>query len=106
MEIKQLLQFANDVLNDDANSSTLLERIQVYFDAFEEFRPSLENMKLDSRTDLVQLLEKHNKVLRVTMELREDTSRAIRELKKRGKGIMAYTDVYPKKISLGSQKKG
>ncbi|NMC63805.1 MAG: hypothetical protein GYA55_11635 [SAR324 cluster bacterium] len=106
MEIKQLLQFASDVINDNANSSTLLERIQIYFDAFEKFRPFLENMKLDSRADLVELLEKHNKVLRITMDLREDTSRAIRELKKRGKGIMAYTDIYPKKISLGSQKKG
>jgi len=106
MEIKQLLQFANDVIENDDSSSNLLEKIQIYFDAFEVFRPSLENMKKNSETDLHQLLEKHNKILTITMELRDETSREIRELKKRGKGIMAYTDIYPKKISLGSQKKG
>jgi len=105
MNIARLIESAERALEKELEIPEKIERIESYFDAFEGFFPHLAESGLEKK-QLEALLEKHQAILKATISLRDDTSRELRALKKRGKGIMAYTDLYPKRMSIITNKRG
>lgn len=106
MTLDDLTQLAQNALESDPEGPEIIEIIERYFDAFEAFAPRLLTIGRDEEEKLQALAAKHAAVLELTTTLRDETSRELRSLKLRGKGIRAYKDIYPKRISLGKGRKG
>jgi hypothetical protein len=53
-----------------------------------------------------ELLKLHKQVLHIGEQLILDTSDERKALRKRGKGIMAYIDVLPRRVSVTGKRKG
>lgn len=79
-------------------------RIEAYSEAFSRWYA--ENPNPTESEQLERLSRHHTEILEKVAELRELTSIDLRNLKKKGKGILAYTDVLPKRISFGRKRKG
>ncbi len=105
MEIEKLIELAEHTLEEGLEPPEKLARIESYFDAFELFAPRLKEEKFEEN-ELRILLAKHEAVMRMTSSFRDDTSKELRTLRKRGRGIIAYMDILPRKISMITNKKG
>ena len=106
MELRDLLNLAREVLVQDPASPDIIDFIERYFTAFEDVRDALGEAGASERNLIEELLAAHNAIIEVTMNLKDDTSKSLRDLKKRGRGIMAYTDIFPKRMSLGTLREG
>ena len=60
----------------------------------------------NSRPALQQLSDLHAEVLARAEVLLSSTSKGLQELKRKSKGIRAYLDILPKKISVTGSRKG
>ena len=106
MTIHDLIELADKILSEDPLLPEIVDKIQMFFDGLEDILPSLEKNQKNVKAEVSVLFEKHEGILKLTSTLREDTSHKIRELKRRGKGILAYRYNLPKRISLGKPIKG
>ena len=106
MNIRDLIEFADEILTSDAHLPAIVDKIEEYFDALEDLLPSLEKNPKTVKAEVAKLLEKHTAILGLTGSLRNDASKELRELKRRGKGILAYRNIFPKRVSLVKNKKG
>ena len=106
MDITRLIALADEIISCNTEDKGIIDRIEDYFDAVDDALPYLEKSAKKHEAELRVLFEKHNTILGITGSLKEDASREIRELKKRGKGILAYRDLLPRRISLGTSRKG
>jgi hypothetical protein len=112
METNSVIELARRIL-DCVESDELVSLIEQYAKAFDEWYSStcegtdMATIKSKVGTDkLAELLNLHAEVMKRTGELKEDVSGDIRKLKKKGKGILAYTDTLPKRISVTRKRKG
>jgi|688.fasta_scaffold1022685_2 hypothetical protein len=53
-----------------------------------------------------EVAKQHSEVLRLAGELKESISASLRSLKRKGKGLIAYSDTLPKRISTIRPRKG
>ena len=110
--IEELISLADGVLSKSDDSEVALEKIEEYTEKFSswynEHFASLEegDIQEDVISLLQQLNEQHGKVLALAEDLRESITDDRRELKRKGKGIMAYIDTLPKRLSLRRTRKG
>lgn len=109
MEVDQLIQKAEELLSAEldleAKLSTTEDYVASFADWHAEFDPSAE-VSDELREKLVRLSDLHAKVLAFISELRDDSMKELRKFKAKAKGIMAYTDRLPKRISIAAKRKG
>ena len=80
------------------------EDFSVWFEEHQEYFLEKDPHTLEPK--MKALLELHKQVLFIAERLLTDTSQERRELKRRGKGIMAYLDVFPRRVSITGKREG
>ena len=108
MDLKPLIILADRVLaaSDDEHAVALLTE---YTDAFASWQndwikkhpagTKVESPEKEAVAPLLRTLDvKHRQIVNRTAHLRGDVLKQMRELKRRGKGILQYTDDLPKQI--------
>lgn len=113
IDLKPLLDLAGRIIAQEHPEADLLGLIEEYSARFTEWHESAEaggDLSLLEKSfgaaNLKLLSERHRLVIAKVASLKEGTAEDLRNLKRRGKGIMAYTDTMPKRISLRKDRKG
>ena len=100
-DLSHLVSLARRVLGAASEEETL-EGIVRYSEAFEkwadEFLGPHKDVLASKRAELKELQVLHAQVIARAEQLKSRVSQAMRKLKKKGKGILAYTDTFPKRI--------
>lgn len=113
-DIDELLAKGRAALEDAGDPDEVVARVEQFAAAFQRWLDSCGPddsqrqaalAKLE-RASLEQLMVVHREVLARAEVLQTDTSEALRLLKQRGKGILAYTGVLPSRVSIGRTRKG
>ena len=104
--LADLQELAEAALVAQEDPETQLTAIESYCEAFAkaEQAGSLANLEAGEQTEALSKL--HEKVLMQAAVLLDDTARDMQYFKKKARGIMAYVDTMPKKISVTKSKKG
>jgi hypothetical protein len=90
----------------EKSSPTALDDLEQYCDAFADWESSWKR-QLDGRAEFPareaelgrRIVAQHATVIRLTEEMRANVDRSLKSLRVRGKGLRAYTDHLPKRIS-------
>lgn len=105
-QIQDLIDLAQAALAQNLSQLESLERAAAYSEAFQhwiESNPKFDELEL---TALQELNNLHATILDGAQKLQEQTSADLRTLRTRAKGILAYADVLPRRISTLRVKKG
>jgi len=101
-----LIKLAEAALVDGESASTITERIVAYSDAFDRWysaaAPFIEAgdaAPLGGAETVRTLNARHGAVVALTRKLMARTESDTRGLRKKGKGMLAYTDLLPKQVS-------
>lgn len=107
-----LLKRADEVLKAFQESSPdAVDRLEQYIAAFDalygEGGAELESADIGaSEEDLRRLANLHAEILELAGSAKEEVNHSLRSLRTKGKGLRAYTDHYPKRISTIRPRKG
>ncbi len=113
--IGDLIELAEIALAEGADIDELISHIEAYSAAFhpwyEEHKETFEQGTESSgpvvdRDDLERLLKLHTEVLGKAELLQQGTSNDLMALRGRRKGMMAYIDILPKRLSTRRTRKG
>lgn len=110
-DLNMLIAAAEEVLLPGLSPEEVLERLERYSERFETWFPAHEEL-LKSRdpalpADRVAILvARHEAVVALAGSQQNATSSDLRQMQKRGRGILAYTDVLPGSISVTRPRKG
>ncbi len=97
MDAGKLVLMAERILAaKDLSVDELLDCIQKYSDEFSKWLPASgegrkKSLSGEDRKALEHLQNCHNRVIQMAAELKEKTAETLNKLKKRGKGIRAYS---------------
>lgn len=112
MSTEELLRLAQEALAAQSISSDeFVEKVGRYSAAFESWSARHAEVlsgkqKPADVKEFRALAQAHAKIMEHAAELKHQTSKDLGELHKKGKGIMAYTDILPKRISMSGTRKG
>ena len=112
MTLEELLRLAQETLNVPIASTTeFIEKIAQYSAAFAAWGAAHADIlsgkqKPSDEKQFRLLAETHSKIIDRAEALKGETGKDLNQLRKKGKGIMAYTDILPKRISMSGTKKG
>jgi hypothetical protein len=109
--IQQLIEMADRILTEDNLSDELIDQIADYSAHFGKWYAVYKDSFVqddDSNVagELETLLLKHEQVIGRVEDLQGQTSGDLKEFRQRAKGILAYVDVLPKRISFSKKRKG
>lgn len=108
--VDALISQADELLAETSPEEALpkLEAYAADFDAwFERYQKSVDSgSPLADKSALEELLTRHEKVVDLTSRMQDTFPEEMKKLKQKGKGILAYTDTLPKKISFTKTRKG
>lgn len=112
--ISALIELAEKALVEGADIDELISHIEAYSAAFhpwyeehkEAFEQGVEGEPVVDRDDLERLLKLHTEVLGRAESLQKGTSSDLMALRGRRKGMMAYIDILPKRLSTRRTRKG
>lgn len=102
-ELIRLGQAALDALRrDDAED---IEQVQLYVEAFDGW---IQGEPLaDSEKELgMRIADQHATIMMLVESEKGEVAALLKELREKGKGLRAYTDIFPKRISTMKPKKG
>jgi len=114
MDLQSILTLAREVnfkltalADSKISEQDIVESISAYVDAFASWdqEDGLKAKEID-REMLQELATLHTKITEGAMQLKGDTGQRIKSLNIRRKGLLAYVDPLPKKISFRKPKKG
>ncbi|MBX7138437.1 MAG: hypothetical protein K1X83_10685 [Oligoflexia bacterium] len=105
MEIQRVLEFGQTLLAGEYDASELLSKIEEYSQLFEQFMAA-GGLKQSAKDDLQQLADLHAEILELADSARQGTAANLKSLKHRAKGLMAYADNLPKRVSTRKPRKG
>jgi hypothetical protein len=107
-ELSDLLQKAEEILRSDPDSPELVGLVESYTEHFERWQSlvgeTLANVLSSPQGE--ELVRVHAAVLARAQSAQGDVAQALKGLRKRGKGILAYTDTFPKRIATIRPRKG
>ena len=109
MGIPELLALADQVFEASSGVDQEIERIEKYCRAFREWHAYAQQNQTGAEPlpeEIERLQERHTAVLERLERLRLDLSKEMGGFHKRAKGIMAYTDVLPKRVSVAKGRTG
>ncbi len=107
--LSELVVQAGVILKADRSDiDALLDEIDAYTEDFAAWYSGFEEEPAESSelSQLEELNELHSGVIDLATRLQSQTSKQRQELKKRGKGILSYVNVLPKRISFLKGRKG
>jgi hypothetical protein len=102
-KVIQAGQAAIEALSD--NSGNVVECVEAYADAFDSWEQGRKLQSADKELG-VRIADQHATIMMLTESVKGDAATALKELREKGKGLRAYTDVFPKRISTMKPKKG
>lgn len=108
MNVSVLIQLARGILDDSQDdAATLTEGIATYVDAFSRWTSETDGQvpELD-RQSLEELADLHAKVISIAEDLKSDAARQLRDFGIKKRGMKAYVDPLPQRISVRRPKKG
>lgn len=105
-ELEKLIELADRALEANLRSSEAPELIEAYAEAFSKWESGHKKLGSADEARLKELSAKHAALIGRLATMKEATAGDIRRLKLKGKGILAYTDILPKKISVTRKRKG
>ena len=109
-DLNALIAMADHLLLSGQTAEAVedLEKYAIAFNLwYDNYQTSTKQEKpLNSREELIQLLDRHEKVMEFSESLKSAIPEEMAKLRQKGKGIMAYTDTLPKKISFTKTRKG
>ncbi|MEZ4754494.1 MAG: hypothetical protein R3A13_09345 [Bdellovibrionota bacterium] len=111
LNLDDLLNLAIKAASSTDEIDQQIDLIQSYFTAFTDWMENNEK-SLDSASEtlsvdkLNQLNNQHQAVLKKANKLKEQTKKDLIAQHAKGKGIMTYTDILPKRIRVTKQRKG
>jgi hypothetical protein len=91
---------------------TALDALDLYIESFGKWHGDWKARLLESSNDRdlkavgAEVAKQHSEVLRLAGELKESIAVSLRSLKRKGKGLIAYSDKLPKRISTIRPRKG
>ncbi|MBN8547823.1 MAG: hypothetical protein J0M12_00760 [Deltaproteobacteria bacterium] len=112
MSLEELLRHAQQALDAIGTpGDEFLEKIAAYSAAFEAWASKNSEVlsgtrKPENEDTFRTLAAAHAKLMEHAEALKRKTGKDLSDLRKKGKGIMAYTDILPKRISISGTKKG
>lgn len=105
MKLEEVIGLADRALSCD-DQEQLVEQIQLYVDAFADWFDHNQDRISSADPAIEALQSKHAAVLARASALRGTFASEMRKVKVRGKGILAYTDIVPKRISSTKPRQG
>lgn len=108
VNVKKLLAAAEEVLVDQSSVEERLDRLERYVDLFSQWQEAFdtEAVSVEEAECLNELQEQHAKVIEQVAALKSVSVSELGKFQRRAKGIMAYTDTLPRKISIAKERKG
>ena len=101
------IDFIGNVASTEPDQQVIaLERYTEAFGSLVEsatFEDDLKDLDLETQQRLAVC---HQQMLEFAQSLRNDTERELKELKRKGKGILAYLDHFPQPTSRKPRRKG
>lgn len=106
-EAKVVLELGKALVSSlEKSSPTALDELEQYCDAFAEWETHWKRQQ-DGKVGFVareaelgrRIVAQHAIVIRLTEEMRASVDRSLKSLRVRGKGLRAYTDHLPRRIS-------
>ncbi len=107
-----LLALASDALAGTAlPPDEFLNKVAAYAESFEIWKLSHSqelsgSIPAANLPEFQSLAEAHAKIVDRVEELKSKTEFDLKHIKRKGKGIMAYTDTLPKRISISTKRRG
>jgi hypothetical protein len=105
-EAQQVIQTGQAAIEAlSTNATDAVECVEAYVDAFDAWERS--DMPLSSEQELgVRIADQHATIMKLLDSVKGEAAAALVELREKGKGLRAYTDVFPRRISTMKPKKG
>lgn len=91
-KLEALRRVAREALEDNLEMDVLIDRLERYSEAFEEYLMSDPECALLTRGELEELLQSHSKVLERAALAQVDTAAARKALHTRVRGVLKYGD--------------
>lgn len=112
MSTAELLRRAQEALAaHNVSSDEFIDKVAAYSTAFEAWRATNSDILKGEKppqdeAEFRALAGAHAKLVDHLTALKARTGKDLGDLRKKGKGIMAYTDILPKRISISGTRKG
>lgn len=111
MKVSDLLDLAEQVLDSTGEPGRFVAVLEEYSDAFAQW---MSDSELESRgvieaekQPLLELAEKHGQIIESAQRIKDLTGEEVKNLKQKSRGLMAYVDGLPKRMTgFFSNKKG
>ena len=105
--VEDTIRTAEAVIASDSDVDERISQLTSYVDSFNLLFKEIEAQAIQAdRAELEILAALHEQVIGVAVSLLGGTSVDLRDLQKKGKAILAYTDTLPKRVSMRGKKKG
>ena len=111
MKTAELIALGQEILSVSDNPDLVVEKVAQYVSEFESWNLAHKSLLAGGASaqqiqEFKALAGVHAKVLDLAEKLKAQTRDSLKGLRKKGKGIMAYTDILPKSISMSGSRKG
>ncbi len=103
MTINSLILRAEKILSCESEDEEIIKLLPVYIEAFDRWMKDPGSM---DKEVLEKLHRYHGEVLEKAISIKSATREAMKSLRQRGRGLKAYIDHYPKRVSLRRGRKG
>jgi len=109
--VEKLVKLAEEIISgvDNLSPQDQLDILDRYADCFGEivegdnFQQEIEELEPQLQKELSK---SHQRVLELAMGLKDETSKELKSLKRKGQGILAYLDQYPQPTTRKPRRKG
>ncbi|WKZ56345.1 MAG: hypothetical protein QY326_06320 [Bdellovibrionota bacterium] len=103
-ELQRLLRMGRAILGVPGSSEEMLASLTAFIEGIE--RLPLSQISSENEDSLRELASLHAQVLAYAGTIKADWAKGLGELRRRGRGILAYADQLPKQLSSRPSKKG
>ncbi len=103
--LNTLIAIAESALKSESEDQ-FIDILEQYSEKFARWQQQIPAEIEQNKALLEKLQTLHSEILARAQTLKGGTAAQMRQLKKRGKGILAYTDVMPKRLGAIRPRKG
>jgi len=103
--LSEILTLGQRATSGELSGDALVSAIIDYCSTFQSWYDEAD-LSVEAPEELARLEQVHSLVLSQAQVLQDQVSAGLKAVKAKGKGIMAYTDILPRKVSSVRAKKG
>ncbi len=105
-EVQQLFQTGQAAIEAlSSNASDAVEYVEAYVEAFDTWA-ELEELGPADQELGIRIADQHATIMMLLESAKGEVAAALVDLREKGKGLRAYTDAFPRRISTMKPKKG